>query len=92
MPKKATKAQQRSGDAIDDIGKAIGAVAAAIGRIEGLEKLYHLETLADNVGGLEGPLHTLAEAVAMAVIAQYGDDDDRAKAVAHLKPWFDDFR
>ena len=89
---KAAKPPQGSEDPLDDIGVAIGSVAQAIDRIDGLDKLYHLETLADNVGGLEGPLHSLAEAVAMSVIARYGDDDDRAKAVAHLKRWFDDFR
>jgi hypothetical protein len=52
-----------------------------------LDKLYHLEQVAENLGEL-GHIDSLAHAIAGYTIARYGSDEDRAKIVEHFKGWF----
>lgn len=100
MPKKitdATTASPAPKDASEgDIGIALyslGKEGGGRGIAETLYPLYQLEPLADNVGYLALHLDSLANATALATIARYGTDGERAKAVAILKGWFgDDFK
>jgi hypothetical protein len=72
--------------------KAEGTVKGLDDLTYNLQPLYHIESLADNVGELASALHGLANATAMSVIAKNGTQDDRAVAVEYLKRWFDDFK
>jgi hypothetical protein len=56
-----------------------------------LRPLYQIETLSENIGEIASALHSLAKATAMSVIAEHGNDDERAKAVECLKRWFEEF-
>jgi hypothetical protein len=79
------------GTAVYGLAKEIAAAVDSIA--EELRPLYRVAEIADNLGELASALHGLANARGMSVIAQYGNDEDRAKAVAYLKRWFhEDFR
>lgn len=73
----------------DEIGRAIGAVATALGVIANeFPDSYKIGEIGDNLGNIANQLSTLewlARSIDMATIARYGEDDDRAKVVAYLK-------
>ena len=77
MPRRKTATRRKPAAKTDPVADA-------------LQPLYHLEDLADNLELLARRLDGLASAVALHVIAQYGSQAERAKAVAHLKSWFSD--
>jgi hypothetical protein len=97
MPAKKTNVARMPKTATDDYGSHIHGLAkelsAAIdGVAEQLGPIYHVEVIADNLGSIASALSGLANAVALQTIARNGDEEDRAKAVAKLKGWFDEFK
>jgi len=52
----------------------------------------HLESISGQMADIALALHALADATAMSVIANSGMEGDRAKAVGHLKDWFENSR
>jgi len=90
MRKTTKKAKSEKTDS--DIGVGVHALAQPIEGIgEELRPLYHLEVVADNLGTLSSALDGLANATALAAIAQYGSTEDRTAAVARLKERFEGF-
>jgi hypothetical protein len=81
--------KKSTGDNGDDLSSAIGAVAAAISSVsDEMTASYRIEEIADNLGSIATAtswLEQVAEAINMATIACYGDDEDKAQVVAHLK-------
>lgn len=66
--------------------------ASLDGIAEELRPFFHVEQVADNLGSIASSLDGLAKAMAMQVIAQGGNAEDRAKAVEYLKGWFEEFK
>lgn len=74
---------------------AIGALGGQFDEIEGLSHLWRLEELADAVTHLGNNLASVAEMVdinALALILQYGSEDDRVSALEIAKRRFEEFR
>lgn len=82
----------------DGLESAVGHAAQAIviageSIAEKLPEDHHFEQIAEYLGELASALHAVAHARAMSVIAQYGSNEDRTRAVTYLKGWFsDEFR
>lgn len=88
--KPSTSTKLKSAEIGGDTGVALHGLARTIeGISEELRPLYHIEAVADNLASLATALDGLSDATALGVIAQYGSSEDRAKAVARLKGWFE---
>jgi hypothetical protein len=86
MATRKTIKKTKSPNADSDTGVGLHALADTIEGVgEELRPLYHLAAVADNLGSLSSALDGLANATALAAIAQYGSSEDRTTAVALLK-------
>lgn len=86
---KKTQATKKSETADSDVGSGLLGLCKELGGIaEELRPLYHLEASADNLGDLASALNGVSQALAASVIAAHGKQEDRLKAVEHLKSWF----
>lgn len=89
MAKKST-AKKAAKKSSDDQGMALHGLAKEVGGIaEELGNLYKLETIGDNLAEIASALSHLANATALAIIAENGTDEERAEAVRKAKGWFD---
>ena len=64
--------------------------ALAPSQLESLTR--HLESISGQMADIALALQALADATAMSVIANSGVEGDRARAVGHLKDWFENSR
>jgi hypothetical protein len=70
------------------VGEDVGHVLHGVAK----ELAGAIEQVSDNIGQLASALNGLANATALSIIATHGKAEDRTKAVANLKAWFEDFR
>jgi hypothetical protein len=98
VPRKTVKAARTSPPETIGIDSAVGhaargafEIAEAITKAaEELKAPYDFhDGVNESLGSIGGATRSLSMAVAAAVIAQYGTNDDRREAVAYLKGWFD---
>jgi hypothetical protein len=77
----------------DETGQGLYGLAKELsGVAEELRPLYHIETVADNIGELASALHYLAQATALSAIAKNGTEEERKIALTSLKAGFEEFR
>jgi hypothetical protein len=94
-PRKQKAVASPSSD--DDHGSSTVSLAKEIARAvesvdEELRPFYRVADIADNLADVATALRGAADVKAMATIAQYGTDEDRAKVVSFLRGWFEIFR
>lgn len=55
---------------------------------------YKIEGLSESISntGIDTSIDHLADAVALSIIAQHGNEEDRAIVVSKLETWFEEFR